>query len=188
MRVRLRRMLVVTQIAVSLVLLVAAGLFARSLVKLQRIDVGFNPESVLLLEVTAPAGERLLAVEERRALYRSLVERAATVPGVSAASASVSGLFSRGVLAQRRRRRGRRAATRCHAAKLCQHCLARLLRSDADESAAWPPFADTDRASTARVAIVNETFVSQILGGGDPVGRRAGLCSNVPCGRIGRTA
>ena len=72
-----------TQIAVSLVLLVAAGLFARSLVKLQRIDVGFNPESVLLLDVTAPAGERPLAVEERRALYRSLVERAAAVPGVT---------------------------------------------------------------------------------------------------------
>ncbi len=55
-RVRLRRMLVVTQVAVSLVLLVAAGLFARSLIKLQRIDVGFNPESVLLLDVTPPAG------------------------------------------------------------------------------------------------------------------------------------
>ena len=89
-------MLVITQVAVSLVLLVAAGLFARSLIKLQRIDVGFNPESVLLLDVTPPAGERPLDIEERRALYRSLLERAVTVPGVQAASASVSGLFGRG--------------------------------------------------------------------------------------------
>ena len=80
-RVRLRRMLVVTQIAVSLVLLVAAGLFARSLIQLQRIDVGFNPESVLLLDVTPPAGERPLAIEERRAIYGGLVERAAPFQG-----------------------------------------------------------------------------------------------------------
>ena len=43
------------------------------------------------------------------------------------------------------------------------------------------PFAETDRASTSPVAIVNQAFVSQILGGADPVGRRAGLCSNIPC-------
>ncbi len=43
------------------------------------------------------------------------------------------------------------------------------------------PFADTDRASAARVAIVNQTFANQFLGGADPIGRRVGLCSSVPC-------
>ncbi len=137
-RVRLRRVLVVTQIAVSLVLLVAAGLFARSLIQLQRIDVGFNPESVLLLEVTPPAGERPLDVEERRALYRSLVERAAAVPGVSAASASVSGLFGRGSWRNAIAVDGFVPPPGVTPAHLCQRRFARLLRGDADEAPARP--------------------------------------------------
>ena len=180
-RVRLRRMLVITQVAVSLVLLVAAGLFARSLIKLQQIDVGFNPESVLLLDVTPPAGERPLDIEERRALYRSLLERAITVPGVHAASASVSGLFSRGVWRNAIDIEGfvpppgvtLRSFANAVSPDYFEVMRMRVLRGR--------PFADTDRASTARVAIVNQTFANQFLGGADPIGRRVGLCSSVPC-------
>ena len=42
-------------------------------------------------------------------------------------------------------------------------------------------FADTDRASAPRVVIVNRTFAAQFFAGADPVGRRVGLCSAVPC-------
>jgi predicted permease len=181
-RVRLRRMLVVTQIAVSLVLLVAAGLFARSLVKLQGIDVGFNPESVMLLDVTAPAAERPLTVEERRALYRSLVERAATIPGVSAASASVSSLFSRGTW-----RNAIAVDGFTPPPGVTLRSFANAISSDYFEVMRMPvlrgrSFTETDRESAPRVAIVNQTFARQFLGGADPVGRRVGLCSNVPCG------
>ncbi len=180
-RVRLRRMLVVTQIAVSLVLLVTAGLFARSLIKLQGMDVGFKPESVLLLEVTPPASERPLAVEERRALYRSLLERASAVPGVTAASASVSGLFSRGlwrnVIAVEGFEPPPGVTLRSFANAVSPDYFAvmgmRVLRGR--------PFADTDGASALPVAIVNQTFATQFLAGADPVGRRAGRCSNIPC-------
>jgi predicted permease len=181
-RVRLRRMLVVTQIAVSLVLLVAAGLFARSLVKLQGINVGFTPESVLLLDVTAPAGERPLPVEERRALYRSLVNRAASVPGVSAASASMSALFGRGTWRNAIAVDGfppppgvtLRSFANAISPDYFEVMGMRVVRGRA--------FADMDRDLAPRVAIVNQTFAKQFMGGADPVGRRAGLCSSVPCG------
>ena len=181
-RVRLRRMLVVTQIAVSLVLLVAAGLFARSLVKLQAINLGFAPENVMLLDVTAPAGERPLPVEERRALYRGLVARAATVPGVSAASASVSSLFSRFMWRNAISVEGFEPPP-----GVTLRTFANAVSSDYFEVMQMPvlrgrAFADTDGASAPRVVIVNQAFARQFLGGADPVGRRVGLCSSVPCG------
>jgi hypothetical protein len=89
---RLRHMLVITQVAVSLVLLVAASLFAPSLIKLQRI-VGFNPESILLLDVT-PAGRRRPSTSKGGGLSIAPA-RARDHRSGSGGDASVSGLFSR---------------------------------------------------------------------------------------------
>ena len=54
-RIPFGRTLVVAQIAVSLVLLVVAGLFVRSLMKLKDVDLGFDPDRVVLFRVS-PAG------------------------------------------------------------------------------------------------------------------------------------
>ncbi|HEY7510973.1 MAG TPA: ABC transporter permease, partial [Vicinamibacteria bacterium] len=78
----LGRTLVVAQIVVSLVLVVTAGLFVRSLVKLQRIDPGFDPDRVLLFRITPPSDERPLTADATRNLHRELVRRAASLPGV----------------------------------------------------------------------------------------------------------
>ncbi len=86
--------LVVTQIAVSLVLLVAAGLFVRSLMRLKDVDLGFDPNQVVLFRVSPPADQQPIPAETRRQLYRQLLERAVSVPGVDGASASFSGLLS----------------------------------------------------------------------------------------------
>jgi predicted permease len=181
-RVRLRRTLVVVQIAVALVLLVSAGLFARSLARLQHIDTGFTPESVLLFDVAPPSSERPLSVEEREAMYASLVARAAAIPGVHAASASVSGLFTRsqwrnaitvegfvpppGVVA--------RSFANAVSTDYFDVMRIRVLQGRA--------FAGTDRLSAPRVAIVNQTFARQFLAGANAVGGRVGLCSSTPCG------
>src|ERR671910_460702 len=52
--VSLRQALMVAQIALSLLLLVAAGLFVRTLSNLQSVELGFNRENVLLFELNAP--------------------------------------------------------------------------------------------------------------------------------------
>ncbi|MBA2503679.1 MAG: ABC transporter permease, partial [Pyrinomonadaceae bacterium] len=77
---RLRSSLVVAQIALSLVLLVAAGLLVRSLQKAQSIDPGFNPDNVLLASFDLfPNG-----YDEARGgqFYPQLVERVAALPGI----------------------------------------------------------------------------------------------------------
>jgi predicted permease len=93
-RLRLTQLLVVAQIATSLVLLVAAGLFVRTLSNLQSIPLGFNRENVLLFEVDAPrAGYPASGVV---AFYAGLRERLSGVPGVLGATLSHSSLIRAG--------------------------------------------------------------------------------------------
>jgi macrolide transport system ATP-binding/permease protein len=86
--------LVVLQVAISLLLLVTAGLFVRTLSNLQSIDVGFNRDNVLLFELNAPqAGYEL---SEATAFYDDLRVRFAEIPGVRAATLSHASLISAG--------------------------------------------------------------------------------------------
>jgi len=87
--------LVVMQVAVSLILLVGAGLFARSLIKLQQEDLGFNRDNVLLASVDS----RLAGYKpnELSAVYRQLYDRLSALPNVqSVTMASYSPLQGTG--------------------------------------------------------------------------------------------
>jgi predicted permease len=80
----LGKSLLVIQVAISLVLLVGAGLFLRTLHNLRHVDVGFNPQNLLLFRVQP----QLNRYDEKRtaALYGQLLERIAAVPGVRASA------------------------------------------------------------------------------------------------------
>ena len=83
-RFNLGSALVVAQVAVSLVLLVGAGLFARSLIKLQQEDLGFNRDNVLLASVdTRLAGYK---PDELSGVYRQLYDRLSALPNVQSAT------------------------------------------------------------------------------------------------------
>jgi predicted permease len=79
-RLNLRNSLVVVQIAVSLVLLIGAGLFMRSLVKAQEIDPGFERERVAILGVSAELNN--YTREQGEEFLRNLMERTRSLPGV----------------------------------------------------------------------------------------------------------
>jgi predicted permease len=82
---RLRSSLVVFEVAVSLVLLVGAGLLARSFLSLLRTDPGFNPEGVLTMNVVLP-GAKYKDEPARFAFYDDLVQRVKAYPGVESAA------------------------------------------------------------------------------------------------------
>src|SRR5882724_2066004 len=85
-RLSLSHGLMVCQIAISLVMLVAAGLFVRTLSNLQSIELGFNRENVLLFQLNArKAGHK---DPEMSAFYGDLRRHFSTMPGVRAASLS----------------------------------------------------------------------------------------------------
>ena len=83
-RVRLRRALVVAQLALSLVLVVGALLFARTLRNLATLDPGFRADGVLV--ATVDFSRLQVPVERRNAFRQELVGRVRALPGVDAAS------------------------------------------------------------------------------------------------------
>jgi len=82
---RMRDLLVVSEVAVSLVLLSGAGLMVRSFWNLSALDSGFNPHNVLSMTVNV-AGSPYGAPEKHAAFYRETLARVAAVPGVRAVS------------------------------------------------------------------------------------------------------
>jgi macrolide transport system ATP-binding/permease protein len=93
-RASLSQILVVSQIAISLLMLVAAGLFTRTLSNLQSIQLGFNRENLLLFQMNArQAGHQ---DPEIVAFYTALQKRFAAIPGVRTASVSHHPLIGQG--------------------------------------------------------------------------------------------
>ncbi len=91
---RVRNLLAVVEVAVALVLLVGAGLLARSFAAIARTDLGFNPRNVLVLQLDLP---RQKYTEDQRIVqfYQQLSERVAAMPGVRSVGLGSSVLLGR---------------------------------------------------------------------------------------------
>ena len=166
---KLRSVLVVAEVALSVVLLLGAGLLMRTFVNIQRVEPGFEPRGVLTMRLTLPR-ERY-PDEAANAFFDSLVERLradSRVRGVSAASQfpPFSMLDTQFTL----ERPGSETAgiptalitvvTPTHFETLRSPMHAGRLFTAADNLAALP------------VAIVNQTFVNRFMGGSAPIGQR----------------
>jgi predicted permease len=93
--VALRGSLVATQVALSLVLVVAAGLFVRTFQKLGEVPLGFDSDRVLVVSVNA--SRSTVDVTDRSAFYARLAAAVRRVPGVADAAASLNTPVNRGV-------------------------------------------------------------------------------------------
>ena len=79
-----RSSLLVTEVALSMVLLAGAGLMIRSLIHLYSLNPGFDPSNVLTIELSAPSS-KFAKGEQIRALYQRIIERLQAVPAVTSA-------------------------------------------------------------------------------------------------------
>ena len=82
----LRNVLVVSEIALSVMLLIGAGLLIKSLWQLEHVDPGFDPANVLGMRISVPKSQ-YPGSRERAVLYQQMVERLRAIPGVEAAAA-----------------------------------------------------------------------------------------------------
>ncbi|MGH9384144.1 MAG: ABC transporter permease [Vicinamibacterales bacterium] len=91
-RTMLGRTLLVVQVSISIVLLIGAGLFLRTLQNLRQVEVGFNARNLVLFRVSP----QLNGYDEKRAtlLYTQLLDRLRAVPGVMSATLSNPALLS----------------------------------------------------------------------------------------------
>jgi predicted permease len=169
---RFRRILVVAQIALSLLLLVGAGLFTRSLYNLLRVNLGFRAENLLTFDLD-PAGG---GYDNPRglALYRELRERLASLPDVRAVAAANSGPFSGGNSGgsvyvegyQRREDENDEASW--------QSASPGYFRTMGIPLLAGRDFSERDDAAAPKVAIVNDVFARYYFGNRNPLGRHLG--------------
>ncbi len=99
--VRLRKLLVAAQMALSVVLLVSAGLLVRSVVYLERVDVGFRTENLFAAQLSMPRG-RYQEPASRDAIAEELIERVRVLPGIAGVTqayvAPSGGLWGGGTL------------------------------------------------------------------------------------------
>ncbi len=87
---RVRSLLVVSEVAISVVLLVGAGLLIRSFVGLIRVDAGFDPTNVVTMQLNIPAATYGDDASRAAAIYDGIVERTSALPGVKAAAAATT--------------------------------------------------------------------------------------------------
>jgi len=173
-RFGVRSTLVVAQIAVSLVLVVAAGLFLRTFTSLNRLPLGFEPEPLLVVELNLQAGGG--PPEERGARVERLRDAAAAVSGVRSASVAAEQLLTGGGWSSGMVGIGDGPISRTGRPGLWLNAttpgwfetMGIPLRSGRD-------FGAGDRIGSRPVAIVNEAFVRQYLPGGQPIGQRVRL-------------
>ena len=174
-RSRLRGALVVTQLALSMVALVAAGLFIRSLRYAGTIDRGFtDPAHVLLVSTDMQLAG--YSTPRALALYEELRSRIAALPGVgSAAVAANIPLGFGGHNSDAAAVEGYTAQPGENMSIETNRVGVGYFRTMGTRLVAGREFDATDRAGGLPVVVVNQAFVDRYWRGLDPIGRRVGI-------------
>jgi len=172
---RIRSTLVVAEVALSLVLLVGAGLMVRSFIAMQRADLGIKPENVLALQISLPR-DSYEDKNKRRDFYQQLLGRIGSMPGVMNSgvvsivpfsSSNNSNTFQ--VVGQAPFTKGAEPYVEIRVTTPGYFdAIGTSLRGGR-------LFTAQDDAKAGRVILVNETFARKYLPGQQPIGQRIEL-------------
>ncbi len=169
----LRNALVVTQIALSLVVLVSAGLCIRSLHKLQTIEPAFEPSQIALMSFDL--GLNNYAEPRARAFYDQFLERVRTLPGVEAAGLSrVTPMSGRNPKMSLSRVEGFESGTGPGSHPFGEYNIVSedYFRTLGMRVMAGRDFTSADNAMGAPVVIVSDAFAQRYWSGQNPLGKR----------------
>ena len=167
--IRLRQGLVTGQVALTLVLLVAAGLFVRSLANLGRVDLGFQPDQIIGFSVAPKLNG--YSSERTSDFARQLTEKLGALPGVRSVAAAnlatMEGSTSSGSVAIEGQDPKAREDRNSRQNLVSPAYFATL----GIPLVAGREFAPTDDARAPKVAIINETFARKYFAGASPLGK-----------------
>ncbi|MEP6993813.1 MAG: ABC transporter permease [Acidobacteriota bacterium] len=173
---RVRSLLVVTEFALAVVLLVGAALLVRTLWRLQRVHPGFDPKGVVMASLwlpqpNIPENGRYFSNAAQASLYRRLIQRVQALPGVAAASGSVRVPFGSARATGPFRIEGGDPERWTGSAEMSSPATGYfatlripLLRGRF--------FTDQDEEKAPAVAIISDALAQKYFAGQDPIGRR----------------
>jgi predicted permease len=169
-RTRVRSLLVIAEVALSLLLLAGAGLMVRSFINLQRVDVGFHPERALTMRLALPQKYK---AEQLPQIAAELVSRVAAVAAVQHVAIGSDAPFSGGSSATIVMPEAMEIGTADRGLRVYRHsvtpgffaALGAGLVNGRD-------FTSHDVSSAQPIAIVSRRFASKAWPGVDPIGRR----------------
>ncbi|MES2696468.1 MAG: ABC transporter permease [Verrucomicrobiota bacterium] len=171
---RVRHALVVLQVALSLVLLVGAGLLLQSFIALSGVDPGFDPRNVLTLRVSL-MGENYREPAQQRAFFESLGREATALPGVDSAATVFPLPFSGPIMNVPFKIPGRPEDPALELAAETNIVSPEYFHTLGIRVTQGRAFTDRDRADTPPVVIINETLARRIWPGESPLGKRIAI-------------
>ena len=170
-RHRLLRSLVIVEVALSLILLIGAGLMMRSFIRLQNSNIGFNPENLLTLRVNLPR-VKYSTPEKRSGFFKDLLDRARTLPGVQAIGA-VSSLPLGGNWGRSLTVEGFPVLS-VGQAPLINHCVItpNYFRAMGIPILMGRDFTDADTQDSMKITIIDERLAREYWPNDNPLGKR----------------
>jgi predicted permease len=169
---RMRNTLIVAEIALSLMLLVGAGLMMKSFIKLQSVSPGFKPEQILTMNLSLPRAKYDNS-EKVISFYQQLINQVKTVPGVEAAGVTISLPPNKLTISDNFTIEGKPVA------QGSSEPIVPIIFSSPDYfNVLGVPlidgrfFNDADKANSPSVVIINQTFAERYFPNENPVGKR----------------
>jgi putative ABC transport system permease protein len=181
-RGKLRSTLVVVEVALSLVLLVGAGLLMRSFVRLQTVDLGLDPDNILVARLPLPRGQYTSAADKQR-FFQALLPRLHALPGVVAAT-ETSTLPPYGGIGSEIEIPGKTPTERWNA--IFQLCSEGYLPTLGLRLVRGRFLSDVEVNAARKVAVVNQTLVTRYFGQEDPLGQhiKIKMLETLPNGKV----
>lgn len=171
--IRTRNLLVVSEIALALILLVGAGLMLKSFMHLQSINPGFNSENMLTAQIALPE-LKYKEGDQRSAFFHQAVERIKTLPGVQAVGATTSLPMSNESWYKQFSIEGRTPPATLDQVEAVEY---RQITPDYFKASGVPLlkgrfFTDQDTKDTPAVVIINDFMARMYFPNEDPIGKR----------------
>jgi predicted permease len=164
------RSLVIAQVCLSVLLLISAGLFLRTLTNLRSVPLGFRPEQVALFSVDPPRTAYMK--EARVALFEEIDRRIAVIPGVTVSSLSNEPIVSGSTVTTRVEIEGKTSGAAPAVGGTHINVAGHRFFETMDiPILAGRTFDARDHKTSPKVAVVNQQFVRQFFSGVHPIGR-----------------
>jgi predicted permease len=169
----LRNILVIVQIAMSVLLLIAAGLFLRSLQKAYAVDPGFDAENVLVMKIGL--SDQGFSEAQGKALYRQLTERVASMAGVQSASLASSAPFGEDITQTSAVIQGKPAPGEFGSPIYYNVVTPGYFSTMGVALVRGRDFTDRDTETAPPAVIINQSAARMFWPGEDPIGKRMRL-------------